>query len=160
MSDSGIEITLDTKKIQKAFQKSFEILKDFKPALRVARQVLLHAIDENFETEGVSSGNKYQDWSDYYKKVRQKIGGKILHLDGVLRKSITGIVRKDSVIISTEKEYAAVHNFGFEGPDKNGRMMNMPQREFFRLTEYDWMNLEDEIMQNIAKRLEKQNEWD
>lgn len=117
--------------------KLMELSKRFSnltPFLKIIRTKLLFEIDRNFETEGKSSGEKWKEWSEKYKKYRIKYfgssGGQILNRSGNsgLRGSFTSILENEKLTIGTAKKYAAIHNFGH---DKK----NMPQREFFRFSE-------------------------
>ena len=77
-------------------------------------EVLLY-VYENFETEGKNSGEKWKEWTDEYKQHREKIGrgnGHIMTLEGELRESISSVVTDEEAMVGSNKEYAAIHNFG------------------------------------------------
>ncbi len=103
MSEPTIKIELYSNKssIDKGFQELVNIAKNKKQILRELSQSILDYIDDAFESEGKNiQGEKWQDWSqNYYDKVRKKIGGQILQLNGDLRKSIQRKVNDDITII-------------------------------------------------------------
>ncbi|MGN0015434.1 MAG: hypothetical protein ACI37T_08465, partial [Candidatus Gastranaerophilaceae bacterium] len=71
-NDKYFEVKINTKEI---VSKLREIKKDFTeltPFLKIIRVKLLAAISDNFKTEGKSSGEKWKDWSDTYKKWKIK----------------------------------------------------------------------------------------
>ncbi|MCD8025327.1 MAG: phage virion morphogenesis protein [Candidatus Gastranaerophilales bacterium] len=122
-------------------QKKF---KDLSPLMKTARVFLKKTVNKNFETQGEHTDEKWMPWSENYKKWRMKNGKSlklILTLDGELRRSIMAKSGKDYALVGTNKEYAAIHNFGYKGKvnkkSKKGKLftakMNMPKREFMRL---------------------------
>ncbi len=119
------------------------------PFLKIIRVKLLYEIEQNFLTEGKSSGEKWKDWSERYKKYRIKHfgGGQILSRSGELRRSFTSILEKKKLTIGTAKEYAAIHNFGHDGK-------NMPQREFFRFSETSMDELLEDLNNHAKEILE------
>lgn len=136
-SDS-VNLEVKDKQLLKLFDNMATKAKGSRKMMRAIGKVITDYIEQNFETEGQNSGDKWEPWSDDYKKARERIGrgeGKILTLGGELRNSIRRKYTDTSVIVGTNKEYAAVHNFGFDGPNKKGVMMNMPKRTFMEFTE-------------------------
>lgn len=143
------EAKLNSKEVTDTLKLYAKEVGDLSPALRISRRMLLNAIDQNFETEGTSSGEKFKGWSDGYKAWRKKKGktdSKILHFDGNLRKSISSKITREELIIGTPMEYAAAHNFGY-APH------NLPQREFMRISEETKNELLGEIAYDLAKRI-------
>ena len=111
-------------------------LGDLSPLMKAARVELKGIIDENFETEGKHTGDKWKEWSDEWKKQRMKMGegsGKILNLSGKLRKTIMAKSDRNTATIYTNRDYAAIHNFG--GNKKLKRNKTMPRREFMRIND-------------------------
>lgn len=103
-----------------------EIFGDLRPLFRRFRRTILNIIDDNFDTEGTASGEKWQELSEKYniQKIKKYgMGKKILEASGSLRKSFTSKIDDKTLTIGTAKEYAAIHNFGMDEK-------NMPQREF------------------------------
>lgn len=149
MSEPIIKIELYSNKpsIDKGFQELIKKAKNKKQILRELSQSILDYIDDAFESEGKNiQGEKWQNWSqNYYDKVRKKIGGQILQLNGDLRKSIQRKVNDENAVISTALEYAAIHNFGMNYPNKRGVNPHMPKRTFMDFTENLTNKLETEL---------------
>lgn len=146
MGDKFFTYGFKAKEIVKFLNDIHKEIQDLTPLMKVARRFLKNTVDENFETSGVHTGEKWKSWSEKWKKQRIKIGrgsGKILNLEGELRRSIKAKHGKDFAQVGTASEYAAIHNFGFKGKvnkkSKKGKMftakMNMPKREFMRLND-------------------------
>ena len=124
------KIKINSKDIIKKLNKLAEETSNLKPLLRVVRQSLLTYIDDNFDTEGKASGEKWEELSPKYleQKIKKVKINKILQFGGDLRTSFTSKINDSSLIIGTAKEYAAVHNFGYDE-------RNIPQREFMRFSD-------------------------
>lgn len=149
MANKYFESKLNNKEVTDTLTRYAKEIGDLNPALRIARRKLLNAIDQNFETEGESSGEKFKEWSDGYKSWREKKGkteSKILHFDGNLRKDISSKITRNELIIGTSKEYAAAHNFGYAP-------RNLDQREFMRISEETKNELLGDIAYDLAKRI-------
>lgn len=143
------EAKLNNKEVTDTLERYAKEVGDLKPALRIARRALLNAIDENFETEGESSGDKFEGWSDAYTEWREKHkhgDGKIMNLEGDLRKSMSSKITRNELIIGTAKEYAAAHNFGYAP-------RNLKQREIMRISEEVKENILNDIAYDLAKRI-------
>ena len=112
----SFETELNSKEITDALNHVLKETKNLEPAFKIARKALMDAIDENFETEGASSGERFKEWSDKYAKTRakkKKGEGKILQLEGLLRKSISSKITRNELVIGSDKEYASAHQFGY-----------------------------------------------
>lgn len=127
-----------------------EIFGDLKPLFRRLRRTILNIIDDNFDTEGTASGEKWQELSEKYNKrkiLQYGMGKKILEASGDLRKSFTSKIDKTSLTVGTAKEYAAIHNFGMDEK-------NMPQREFM-LKEFQIGDLSYEVVTHYFEETHK-----
>ena len=131
---------------------------DLSPLMKVARVFLKNTVDENFETEGTHTGDKWKEWSPAYKIQRIKkgrMGGRILSLDGHLRKSIQAKSGKDFALVGTNKIYAAIHNFGGNSTLKHNQ--NMPQREFMRINQTQLEFLQADLYVALKELIEQQD---
>lgn len=146
MGDKFFTYGFKVKDVVKFLNDIQKEIQDLTPLMKVARRFLKKTVDENFETSGTHTGEKWKEWSEKWKKQRIKMGrgsGKILNLEGELRRSIKAKHGKDFAQVGTASEYAAIHNFGFNGTvqkkSKKGKLfsakLNMPKREFMRLND-------------------------
>ena len=129
---------------------------DMKPFLKVATRRIMNVIDQNFETEGKNTGEKWEDWSDIWLKRREELGkadGKILSLDGYLRRSIERHIDYDRAVVGSPMKYAAIHNFGSE----EGSKINMPQREFMRIDRVEEEKILDDLNEFFIKKLQQKH---
>lgn len=157
MSNKYFVCNFNAKEVIKILNEAGKKLKNLTPVMKVAKVFLKNTVDENFETEGKATGEKWQDWSEKYKKQRIKMGfssGKILNLRGHLRRSILSKHSKDWALVGTNLEYAAIHNFGGDKSLKHNK--NMPKREFFRLNDYKKDELYAEIYLATEERILKE----
>lgn len=154
MNDKTFTSNFNAKEVTKYLNEAASKLKDMKPIMKIARVFLKNTVDDNFETQGEATGEKWKPWSDKWKKRRIKMGrgdGKILNLDGHLRRDIRAKSGEDYAIVGTNKEYAAIHNFG--GNKNLKRNKTMPKREFMRLNEYKKEELLAELYLGVEERL-------
>lgn len=141
----------------------------FTKALKIIEMLLVSKTRENFDGQHDPEGipwkplkrpRKARKWT---KKKRIKVVDRILQDTHLLMASVTAKgsagnvheVTPFSLTWGTEVEYAGVHQFGFPGPDKLGRMLNIPQRSFLGITDQMEEELEDivtnEVMNQIIK---------
>lgn len=119
----SIEMKCNYKKINNKLLKLGERAQNMRPLMKSAALIMKNYVDENFETQGEHSGDKWKEWSDEYKEHREKIGrgnGHILSLEGELRESISSIVTDEEAMVGSNKEYAAIHNFGGDVKKRGG----------------------------------------
>ena len=143
------EVEFNAEEITDALNHVLKETKNLEPAFKIARKALLDAIDENFETEGASSGERFKDWSEKYAKYRakkKKGEGKILQYEGYLRKSISSKITRKELIIGSDKEYAAAHQFGYAP-------RNLDARPFMRITNEVKKEIAKNIMSDLRKRI-------
>lgn len=163
-NDKYFEVKINTKEI---VNKLNEIKKDFSnltPFLQIIDIQLRNAIDDNFATEGTSSGEKWKEWSDTYKKWKiknHKGNDLILNSSADLRQSIISEIEGNKLTIGTPMEYAAIHNFGLKKTlQKNNKKgtsfscdMNMPKREYMRFSPQTFEELLEELNDYAQKKL-------
>ena len=145
-------VKIENKDIFKKIKEFAEETGDMKPFLKVATRRIMNVIDENFETEGKNTGEKWEDWSDIWLKRRQEMGnadGKILNLGGYLRRSIERHIDSDRAVIGSPLKYAAIHNFGSTQDMK----INMPKREFMRIDAVEEERILDDLNEYFVKKL-------
>lgn len=164
MTKEIFEAKFNADEVTKFLNDASKKISDLRPLMRVAAQYLKFVVDENFETEGTFTGEKWKEWSDKYKKQRMKQSrgqGKILTLEGSLRKDIRSKYDNTTASVIANKEYAAVHNFGLKRKisktsSKGKRFkcnMNMPKREFMRINEREQENLIGDLTVKLTEML-------
>ena len=133
-------ITVNDRAFQRAIKKAARRNANMRPLWEDIGEEALQIVQENFAAEGRPV--KWETWSLAYKKKRRKkvasdeamLEEKILTLSGRLRHSVTKgkpeygqhVIlepKQTGVVIGTNVEYAAAHNFGWP---KGG----LPKREF------------------------------
>lgn len=162
MTDEPIDVNCNDKEIFEALEALSKRAKNLKPVMREISHSMLNAVEENFETEGKSGSGKWEGWSKSWAQKRKDMGkdGKILTLNADLRNSLTRQATADKALVGTNKEYAAIHNFGGpvkkrvkkgQGKGANGTF-DMLQREFMLWTK----SLEVDIESTIWYKLKVQ----
>ena len=127
-----IEVKLQdniTKKLNE-FQKN---LNNLTPLFNQIGYTLIDIVEENFETESFL-GKKWTPLSKSTKKQKSKKGyKKILQNRGHLAESIDFEASKDKLILGTNVEYAAIHQFGGEAGKNHSA--KIPARPFLPIDE-------------------------
>jgi phage virion morphogenesis protein len=118
-----IEIKADSSRLSAALRELIHRCRDMRPAWEVVGNDLLRSVDANFDAEGRPSA--WDAWSPGYGKWRaKKKPGKVLTLDGRLRRSVTRpsaiSADRNGVTLGTNVVYAAIHHFGGEIKIKAG----------------------------------------
>lgn len=132
-------------------------LGDLKPVMKTISETMLHAVEENFVTEGRRlPGGKWKKLEQSTEDRREKKGkwpGKILEVERNLIGSVSSYGDSNTAIVGSsmpfKKGYAAIHQFG--GKAGRGRKVTIPARPYLVLTDGDM----EEIRQDILDYLEK-----
>ncbi len=100
----------------------WEATQNKKPLYSILAAEMLSAVDKNFETEGARGNIPWPALKKSTIRQRGKKGswpGKILQVKGALSKSIQSSSTNEYAMVSTNKVYAAIHQFGGEIESKN-----------------------------------------
>ena len=147
MSDEPIEIKIDNKKIEKALLEIAQKTSNLRPLMKNIAGIMADSTEENFKVEGQP---KWKDLSEKTKTARKKSGhypGQILQVSGQLALSVTTQYDDTSVVIGSNKVYAAIHQLG--GQAGKNKKTTIPARPYLKLTDDDF----DEIISIVEKYL-------
>lgn len=137
-----ITIKIDPSELEAALERVQALMADKRPITRRVKGVMERAAEENFDEQGRP---KWIDLKPATKKAREKRGtwpGSILVETGQLASSIEGDFDKDSAWTSSNKKYAATHQFGDDE-------RNIDARPFLDLTDDDWEEIADIVQQEF-----------
>lgn len=132
--DEPIEIKIDNKELNQVLDKLFEKTSNLRPLMKNIAGIMADAVEENFKQEG--QPDKWEELKKITVKVRTKKGywpGKILQMRGELAASITNEYDEFSATVGSNKEYAAIHQFG--GQAGKNKKADIPARPYLNLTE-------------------------
>jgi phage virion morphogenesis protein len=135
-----INITIDDSNLQQYFKQLTAKGRDAKPLLEQLGSIMQDAINDNFNQQG-RPGWKPLKATTLKQRMKHGYNGPILQNTGKLKRSITRRATSNYVVVGTNLEYAAIHNFG--GPCGVNHSVDMPKREFIQLTSIDLKDLED-----------------
>ena len=122
-----IKITVDDKQVQTLLTDLSRKVADMSPLMRQIAGIMHSAVEENFKQEGRPR------WKPSKRVLKQ--GGQTLQDTGSLAASISSAYTENSAVVGTNKEYAAIHQFG--GKAGRGRKVTIPARPFLKLTDED-----------------------
>ncbi len=138
--DVPIEIKIDNKELNQVLDKLFEKTSNLRPLMKNIAGIMADAVEENFKQEG--QPDKWEELKKVTIKVRTKKGywpGKILQMRGELAASIATEYDESSATIGSNKEYAAIHQFG--GQAGKNKKVKIPARPYLKLREKDLYNI-------------------
>ena len=140
------EITLSIEELQEKLSKASAALADKTPLLRRIANTLQNVTEESFDKQASPFGEKWKPNAP--KTLQKKRGNKILIQSGLLSQSFTQKVTGSSAQVGTNKEYAAIHQFG--GKAGRGKKVNIPARPFMPI------KANGEIPKDFGERLEQE----
>ena len=139
-------ITINIEELQEKLSKASAALADKTPLLRRIANTLQNVTEESFDKQASPFGEKWKDNAPSTKA--KKRGNKVLIKSGLLSQSFTQKVTGSSAQVGTNKEYAAIHQFG--GKAGRGKKVNIPARPFMPI------RANGEIPKDLGERLENE----
>ncbi|WP_034551275.1 phage virion morphogenesis protein [Helicobacter rodentium] len=140
------EITLSIEELQGKLEKLSKALENKTPLLRRVANTLQNVTEESFDKQASPFREKWKPNAP--KTLQKKKGNKILIKSGLLSQSFTQKVTGSSAQVGTNKQYAAIHQFG--GKAGRGKKANIPARPFMPI------NKNGEIPKDLGERLESE----
>lgn len=148
MANEPIEIKIDNKAINEKLLELASRGENLRPLMKNIAGIFADSTEENFKNEG--RPDKWTDLAEITKEKRKKKNkwpGQILQVQGQLAASVNTQYDDDSVIIGSNKDYAAIHQLG--GKAGKNKKVKIPARPYLQLTDEDC----DEILYEIEKHL-------
>lgn len=130
MAGAFVEVSVDTREIEKALQDLQHAVGDLQPAFHDIGEYLLRSHDERFRAGVDPDGNPWEALSSEYAAKKPKNQDKVLVLSGDLMDSLNYQVSPTELEFGTNSIYGATHQFGRE---EDG----IPKRPFLGLSEAD-----------------------
>lgn len=140
------EITLSIEELQGKLERLSKALENKTPLLRRIANTLQNVTEESFDKQASPFGEKWKPNAP--KTLQKKRGNKILIQSGLLSQSFTQKVTGTSAQVGTNKEYAAIHQFG--GKAGRNRKVIIPARPFMPI------KANGEIPKDFGERLEQE----
>jgi len=140
------EITLSIKELQGLLGRLSKALENKTPLLRRVANTLQNGTEESFDKQASPFGEKWKPNAP--KTLQKKRGNKILIESGLLSQSFTQKVTGSSAQVGTNKQYAAIHQFG--GKAGRGKKVSIPARPFMPIKS------NGEIPKDLGERLENE----
>ena len=147
-------ITVNIQLAQDQFNRLEHKLSNMRPVLAGIANMMLDAVERNFATEtDPETGLKWTPLAASTQRQRARKGksGKILQVTGNLAASITPQYGNDYALVSTNKVYAPIHQFG--GKAGRGHAANIPARPYLALSKQDERDINDTVSDYLAHGL-------
>lgn len=148
MSDEPIEIKIDNQKVEKALSEIAQKTSNLRPLMKNIAGIMADSTEENFKEEGRP---KWKDLLDKTKTARKKTGhypGQILQVSGQLALSVTTQYDDTSVVIGSNKVYAAIQQLG--GVAGKNKKVNIPARLYLKLSEEDCKYITKFVLKSLS----------
>lgn len=148
MAKDPIEIKVDNKAINEKLLELAKRTENLRPLMKNIAGIFASSTEENFKEEG--RPDKWTDLAEITKEKRQKKHkwpGQILQVEGQLAASVNTQYDDDSVVIGSNKDYAAIHQLG--GKAGKNKKVKIPARPYLQLSDEDF----DEILDAVEKFL-------
>ncbi len=148
MAGTAISFTHNMREISSAIRIIAKQMGDTTPAMKVIGATVESSILRNFEKGGRPAG-----WTPLRPAtLSKKKGGSILighgHAGGLMG-SIHFEAGRNSVMVGTNKIYAAIHQFG--GMAGRGHKTKIPARPFLMVQDEDWDTINDGLCNYILQ---------
>lgn len=140
MTGSAIVVDVDTKPVSDMLKKFRHRMGTLRPAMKIIGQLMRTSIVENFQKGGrPDAWTPLSDETLLTKKgdkilINQGFAGGLMGSIGVENKGIYE-VGDDYVMVGTNKEYAAIHQFG--GKAGRGNKVTIPARPYMMIQDED-----------------------
>ena len=144
MSYKPIEIKIDNNDVERKLLELAQKSENLLPLMKNIAGIFASATEENFKNEG--RPDKWTELSEATKKQRtkqKKWPGQILQVSGQLASSISTQYDDESAVISSNLDYAAIHQLG--GQAGKNKKVTIPARPYLKLTDDDFNEILDAI---------------
>ena len=144
-----IEVTLDSKKLEKGLAQLLSNATNSRPMMRSIATELESLTEDNFENESFGG----ERWKQSQRAAAEN--GKTLQKSGQLAASITSRTGTDFARIGSNKKYAAIHHLG--GQAGRGKKLTLPARPYLPISGKGKLQrgAEDNILDIALKALSK-----
>ncbi|MFY3986072.1 phage virion morphogenesis protein [Achromobacter xylosoxidans] len=121
-------VEINDAKFAEAMARLTELARDVTPALRGIGEYLANSSRDRFKTQTAPDGSAWAPLSKWYEQAKPVNKDKILTLHGYLCNTIHWQVMPDSVLVGSNLEYAAIHQFGGIIRPKRGKALKVGGR--------------------------------
>lgn len=145
-----IEIKIDNIAVNAKLLELARRGENLRPLMKNIAGIFASSTEENFKEEG--RPDKWQDLADITKEKRQKKHkwpGQILQVEGQLAASVNTQYDDESVVIGSNKDYAAIHQLG--GKAGRNKKVKIPARPYLQLTDDDFEEILDATNEYLSK---------
>lgn len=143
MADNAFEIEVDNRQVKKLLDDLSKRLGNLRPVMSEIAGIMHDAVEENFEKQGRPRWKPLKPSTIEARKKKGYWPGKILQQSGMLKSSITPRFDAISARVSTNMEYAAIHQFG--GLAGRGHKVSIPARPFLKITKDDLSEIKETL---------------
>ncbi|CUJ55617.1 phage virion morphogenesis protein [Achromobacter sp. 2789STDY5608621] len=105
-------VTVNDAQFAQTMKRLAELAQDMTPALRGIGEYLAGSSRDRFGSQTAPDGSAWTPLAHWYREAKPANKDKILTLRGYLSSSIHWQVLPDSVLVGSNLEYAAIHQFG------------------------------------------------
>lgn len=145
-----ISIKIDSAAVERQLAELARRGRDLNPVMRKIAGSMLDSVEENFEQQGRPKWKKLAPQTIERRRKKGHWPGKILQATGQLAASVNARSTANSAIVGTNKEYAALHQFGGR-TTIGGRSIFVPARPFLTIPDTDIEDISKMIADYLIK---------
>ncbi len=135
-----IRIEIDDKQVLAALQRLHARMRDMRPFMKNAGEILVEGTKERFETMKDPEDKPWKPLNPKYAAVKKRNRDRILTLYGFLGGTIHyQLAGSNTTLVGSDKPYAAIHQLG--GQAGRGRKVRIDARPYLGIGERDRVRL-------------------
>ena len=150
MAGTRLDLQLDDREVQKAFQQLLDRTGSLGPFLRDVGEHLLNSTRERFESQEGPDGEPWEPLSDVTLGRKSRNLDKILVEDGDLMRDIFPQVSGDTLELTANRIYAAMQQFGGTTEQHPHLWGDIPARPFLGFSDEDRQSILDIATDHLA----------
>lgn len=143
---AGAYIEIEDGQVLAAINRLIDLGARPEPALKEIGEALLQSTERRFRSQAAPDGQPWAPLSPAYarRKARKGRGDLLLVYNGYLASTLRYQVSGDELMVGSDRQYAAVHQFG--NPDQN-----IPARPFIGLSADDRTDILEILNEHLAR---------
>jgi len=163
MTTQAAFVQVDHQAFNRALSRLARATERPEPVLRGIGEYLRNSTSDRFKTQTDPDDRPWQPLSEDYQARKESNADKILTLGGYLRK-IVFQVEGDTVLVGSNMEYAAIHQFGGTIKPKKGKALafggrvvasvTIPARPYLGVSDADAAGIESLVSEYLASTLD------
>ncbi|XPV77684.1 MAG: phage virion morphogenesis protein [Desulfovibrio sp.] len=135
---AGASFEMDLSGLDMALKGALRKIQETQDVMEQAGEILVNSTKLRFKDQADPEGKAWDS-----SQRAEAVGGQTMVESGQLRSSIVAQVSSKTLLVGTNKEYGAIHQFG--GEAGRGKKVKIPARPYLGFTEEDRQEIQDAL---------------